>query len=240
MTEPTASNGKNGHGQLPASMLASLKPGPGLIAPLTLDLESYIDDFNTTVIDAYRRGVADVELPADAGVARSLIGPGTAGIRDFSSLSPLIPRFVADQCVGCMACVSACPDSAIMATAQPKSSLATALDEFAATQPDPALAAETAKAHFVHTTKYADVPAKKRSSSRRTSASSSIRTTARAAPSAWTCAWPRATRLWSWKRRATAKPAASRPSSATAATSPSSSRCRPLRSSIATRRCWPI
>ena len=161
MTEPTSSNGKNGHGRLPMSMLANLKPGPGLIAPLTLDLESYLADFNTTVIDSYRRGVADVELPADAGVARSLIGPATAGIRDFSALSPLIPRFVADQCVGCMACVSACPDSAIMATAQPKTSLATALNEFAATQPDPALAAETAKAHFVHTTKYADVPAKR-------------------------------------------------------------------------------
>jgi len=121
MTESTSSNGKNGHGRLPASMLASLKPGPGRIAPLTLDLEAYIADFNTNVIDSYRRGVADFELPADAGVARSLIGPATAGIRDFSALSPMIPRFVADQCVGCMACVSACPDSAILATAQPKS-----------------------------------------------------------------------------------------------------------------------
>jgi pyruvate ferredoxin oxidoreductase beta subunit len=161
MTESTASNGKNGHGRLPVSMLANLRPGPGLIAPLTLDVEAYIADFNTTVIDSYRRGVADVELPADAGVARSLIGPATAGIRDFSALSPLIPRFVADQCVGCMACVSACPDSAIVATAQPKSSLATAIEEFAATQSDPTLAAETAKSHFVHTTKYAEVPAKR-------------------------------------------------------------------------------
>jgi pyruvate ferredoxin oxidoreductase beta subunit len=161
MTESTSSNGKNGHGRLPASMLANLKPGPGRIAPLTLDLEAYIADFNTNVIDSYRRGVADFELPADAGVARSLIGPATAGIRDFSALSPMIPRFVADQCVGCMACVSACPDSAILATAQPKSSLATAIEAFAATQPDPKLAAETAKSHFVHTTKYGDVPAKR-------------------------------------------------------------------------------
>jgi pyruvate/2-oxoacid:ferredoxin oxidoreductase beta subunit/Pyruvate/2-oxoacid:ferredoxin oxidoreductase delta subunit len=142
-------------------MLANLRPGPGLIAPLTLDVEAYIADFNTTVIDSYRRGVADAELPADAGVARSLIGPATAGIRDFSALSPLIPRFVADQCVGCMACVSACPDSAILATAQPESSLAAAIKAFAATQTDPTLAAETAKSHFVHTTKYGDVPAKR-------------------------------------------------------------------------------
>jgi pyruvate/2-oxoacid:ferredoxin oxidoreductase beta subunit len=60
-----------------------------------------------------------------------------------------------------MACVSACPDSAILATAQPKSSLAAAIGEFAATQADPRLAAETAKSHFVHTTKYGDVPAKR-------------------------------------------------------------------------------
>ncbi len=113
------------------------------------------------MIDAYRRGVADVELPADEGVGRSLMGPGTAGIRDFSSLSPLIPAFTAEKCVGCMACVSACPDSAIIATAQPKGALARAIEEFAATQPDPELAASTAKSHFVHTTKYADVPAKK-------------------------------------------------------------------------------
>jgi pyruvate/2-oxoacid:ferredoxin oxidoreductase beta subunit len=60
-----------------------------------------------------------------------------------------------------MACVSACPDSAILATAQPKSSLATAIEEFAATQSNPTLAAETAKSHFVHTAKYGDVPAKR-------------------------------------------------------------------------------
>jgi pyruvate/2-oxoacid:ferredoxin oxidoreductase beta subunit/Pyruvate/2-oxoacid:ferredoxin oxidoreductase delta subunit len=113
------------------------------------------------VIDAYRRGVADVDLPADMGVGRSLIPPATAGIRDFSSLSPLIPAFIADKCVGCMACVSACPDSAIVATAQPKGSLAKALETFAAAQPNPKLAAETAGSHFVHTTKYADVPAKR-------------------------------------------------------------------------------
>src|ERR1035437_9956446 len=60
-----------------------------------------------------------------------------------------------------MACVSACPDSAILATAQPESSLAAAIKAFAATQTDPTLAAETAKSHFVHTAKYGDVPAKR-------------------------------------------------------------------------------
>ena len=165
MTETIATH-KNGKGQAgslanPVGSLANLPAGPGRIAPQTLDIAAYINDFNTTVIDAYRTGVADVELPADMGVGRSLIAPGTAGTRDFSSLSPLIPQFVADQCVGCMACVSACPDSAIFATAQPKAALATAIEKFAAAQPNPTLAAETAKQHFVHTTKYADVPAKR-------------------------------------------------------------------------------
>jgi pyruvate ferredoxin oxidoreductase beta subunit len=141
--------------------IKKLGAGPGLISPNRFDVKAYTADFNTTVIDAYRRGVADVELPSDEGVGRSLIPPATAGIRDFSTLSPLIPALEAEKCVGCMACVSACPDSAIMATAQPKGALAKAISTFAASQPNPALAEATAKTHFVHTTKYGDVPAKK-------------------------------------------------------------------------------
>jgi pyruvate/2-oxoacid:ferredoxin oxidoreductase beta subunit/Pyruvate/2-oxoacid:ferredoxin oxidoreductase delta subunit len=146
---------------LTSAEIKKLGTGPGLISPNRFDAQAYIADFNTTVIDAYRRGVADVELPSNEDVGRSLIGPATAGIRDFSTLSPLIPALAAEKCVGCMACVSACPDSAIMATAQPKSSLAKAITAFAATQKDPALAEKTAKQHFVHTAKYGDVPAKK-------------------------------------------------------------------------------
>jgi pyruvate ferredoxin oxidoreductase beta subunit len=146
---------------LTPAQIDKLAAGPGLIAPSTLDTARYLEDFNTNVIDAYRRGIADIELPADAGVGRSIMPPGTAGTRDFSSLSPLIPAFAAEKCVGCMACVSACPDSAIMATAQPKGQLSRAIDAFAGQQPDPALAAATAREHFVHTTKYADVPAKR-------------------------------------------------------------------------------
>jgi pyruvate ferredoxin oxidoreductase beta subunit len=144
-----------------ATNIEKLGAGPGLIAPQTLDVAEYIDDFNNNVIEAYRRGIADVDLPAEMGVGRSLIAPATAGTRDFSRISPLIPQFIAEKCVGCMACVSACPDSAIYATAQPKGSLAKAIDGFAASQPNAALAAETAKSHFVHTSKYADVPAKR-------------------------------------------------------------------------------
>ena len=160
MTETIATK-NNGHSPALVVDLSKLGAGPGLIAPKTLNVKAYVDDFNTTVIDAYRRGVADVDLPADAGVGRSLIAPFTAATRDFSALSPLIPALMAEKCVGCMACVSACPDSAIMATAQPKASLAKAIDSFAASQSNPTLAATTARSHFVHTTKYADVPAKR-------------------------------------------------------------------------------
>jgi pyruvate/2-oxoacid:ferredoxin oxidoreductase beta subunit/Pyruvate/2-oxoacid:ferredoxin oxidoreductase delta subunit len=141
--------------------IENLGAGPGLIAPRRFNAQEYIADFNTNVIDAYRRGVADVELPADDGAGRSLIAPGSAGIRDFSNLSPFIPAFEAAKCVGCMACVSACPDSAIMATAQPKAALSASITAFAGAQADPALAERTAKSHFVHTAKYGDVPAKK-------------------------------------------------------------------------------
>src|SRR5450759_4892350 len=130
---------------LAAADIQKLGAGPGRISPQRFDVQAYIEDFNTSVIDAYRRGVADVELPSDENVGRSLMGPATARTRDFSNLSPLIPALAAEKCVGCMACVSACPDSAIMATAQPKGSLAES----------------TARSHFVHTAKYGDVPAKK-------------------------------------------------------------------------------
>jgi pyruvate ferredoxin oxidoreductase beta subunit len=146
---------------LTSTQIKKLAAGPGLISPQRFDVKTYVDDFNTTVIDAYRRGIADAELPADENVGRSIIAPATAGTRDFSTLSPLIPALDAEKCVGCMACVSACPDSAIMATAQPKGSLAKAITAFAATQKDPALAEKTAKQHFVHTAKYGDVPVKK-------------------------------------------------------------------------------
>ena len=161
MTETFVPNNGNGHRLSPLADLATLPAGPGLIGPRTFDAASYVKDFNENVINAYRSGIADVELPADMGVARSIIAPGTAGTRDFSNLSPLVPHFIAEKCVGCMACVSSCPDSAIVATAQPKAALAEAIEGFASVQKDPKLAAETVKAHFVHTAKYGDVPAKK-------------------------------------------------------------------------------
>jgi pyruvate ferredoxin oxidoreductase beta subunit len=126
-----------------------------------LDMHGYVEEFGRSVVPAYRRGVADLELPADAGLARSIIPPGTAATRDFSRLAPRIPEFLLDRCVGCMACVAACPDTAILARVVPEPDIAPMVASFAATQADPAVAATTAMAHFAPTSKYGDVPAKK-------------------------------------------------------------------------------
>src|SRR6185436_20582279 len=55
----------------------------------------------------------------------------------------------------------ACPDSAILGIAQPESVVDRVIGDFASVQSDPALAADTARSHFAHTTKYADVPARR-------------------------------------------------------------------------------
>ena len=114
---------------------------------LTLDVAAYVADFNARVIGAYEKGVGSQELPADVGVARSLIPPGTAALRDFSYLSPEIPEFIAEKCVGCMACVTECPDTAILGTAIPASRLEQEV--------------QFDKAHWARTRKYFEVPARK-------------------------------------------------------------------------------
>lgn len=123
--------------------------------------ETFSERFDRSVVDAYRAGIADIELPSDEDVARSVVPAGTAATRDFSTLSPLLPELLLDACVGCMTCVSAWPDSAIFATVQPRSTLGSALDTFAATQPDAPAAVAAGRSHFVATAKYSDVPARR-------------------------------------------------------------------------------
>ena len=123
-----------------------------------LDIEAYVEDFGTSVVPAYRRGVADRELAADAGLARSIIPPGTAAVRDFSRLALTIPEFVAEKCVGCMACVSACPDTAILGVVTPAPELATRIAEAAAGNET---RAAQLQGHFVDTQKYGELPARK-------------------------------------------------------------------------------
>lgn len=121
-----------------------------------LDITTPIDElagFADDVLDLYRRGIAETELPADALTARSLMPPGTAAGRDFSSLAPTLPEFVPDACTGCMACVNVCPDSALYAVALPESQVAeTARAFFSGDEADADAAAVLAR--FTDTAKY--------------------------------------------------------------------------------------
>jgi len=128
------------------------------VAPVVLDIEAYVEEFGRSIVPAYRQGTADRELAADAGLARSLIPPGTAAVRDFSQLAPRIPELVAERCVGCMACVSACPDSAILGVVTPAPELETRID--AAADGDPVRRSALAS-HFVDTQKYGELPARR-------------------------------------------------------------------------------
>ena len=73
-----------------------------------------IEDFENRIISSYNEGHAPTSLPADVVHARSLIGPGSGRLRDFSYIAPEIPEFLPDNCVGCMDCVTMCPDTAIL------------------------------------------------------------------------------------------------------------------------------
>src|SRR5712691_2352489 len=73
-----------------------------------------IADFNSRVVGAYNDGTAEKALEADDQVARSVIPAATGALRDFSYIAPDIPEFIAENCVGCMDCVTECPDTAIL------------------------------------------------------------------------------------------------------------------------------
>ncbi len=71
-------------------------------------------DFNERIIRGYEEGDADDGLPADLSTARSLVPAGTAALRNFSNIAPEIPIYIAENCTGCMECVTECPDTAIL------------------------------------------------------------------------------------------------------------------------------
>ncbi|MDH3716953.1 MAG: thiamine pyrophosphate-dependent enzyme [Planctomycetota bacterium] len=73
-----------------------------------------VSDFNERIIRGYEEGTGEKELPADLSIARSLVPAGTATLRDFSYVAPEIPEYIADNCTGCMDCVTECPDTAIL------------------------------------------------------------------------------------------------------------------------------
>src|SRR5580658_382609 len=92
--------------------------------PMVLTREMKIADFNANVVDvadfnervvgAYNTGLAEKGLEADDFLARSIVPAGTGALRDFSYIAPDIPVFVTENCVGCMDCVTECPDTAIL------------------------------------------------------------------------------------------------------------------------------
>ena len=65
------------------------------------------------VVDAYNRGSGSNQV-ADEFVAQSVLPAGTGGARDFSYIAPELPEFNSENCVGCMDCVTNCPDTAIL------------------------------------------------------------------------------------------------------------------------------
>src|SRR6476469_10804800 len=89
--------------------------------------------FFDTVLPLYEKGVGDIELDADLDTARSAIPAASGGVRDFSFIAPEIPEFISSNCVGCMDCVTECPDTAILGKVIPKSQMEAA---FARMPPD--------------------------------------------------------------------------------------------------------
>src|SRR5436190_5636665 len=115
-----------------------------------------IADFNERVVGAYNSGIAEKGLPADDMAARSIIPGGTGALRDFSYIAPDIPEFITVNCVGCMDCVTQCPDTAILAkVAEPST-----LEERLSNIPDDTLRASVG-AQWGITNKYHTVLEKK-------------------------------------------------------------------------------
>ncbi len=120
-----------------------------------LNVEEYVADFNERVIGAYRKGVGDTELPADVGVARSIIPPGTGALRDFSYVGLEIPEFISTNCVACMKCVTECPDTAILGKVIPESKLPEYMKEV------PEEDKPLIEAHLAKTKKFYELPTKR-------------------------------------------------------------------------------
>ncbi|MFQ5601917.1 MAG: thiamine pyrophosphate-dependent enzyme [bacterium] len=121
-----------------------------------LETDQFVEQFNAQVLTCYNQGVAEKRLPADVGTARSIIPAATGALRDFSYIAPDIPLFANDNCVGCMDCVTECPDTAILGKVVPKSQLEKELAQIS----DPAERTFIA-AQWTKTNKYWKVPERK-------------------------------------------------------------------------------
>ena len=112
--------------------------------------------FEREVVRAYADGSAEACLPANRDTALSWIPPATAARRDFSSIAPDLPLLDAEKCVGCMECVTICPDTAILAKVVPAREHAALIDKLKSAEHGEFIAHQ-----FARTTKYFDVPARK-------------------------------------------------------------------------------
>ena len=121
-------------------------------------------------------------LPADDQMARSVIPAGTGALRDFSYIAPDIPEFIAENCVGCMECVTQCPDTAILGKVAEPATLERAPG---AASPTRRCAADMA-AQWVDHQQVLTPCSRRRAWAAASSASSSTPPSARGAPSAWT------------------------------------------------------
>ncbi len=115
-----------------------------------------VAEFFERVVGGYNDGSGPSALEADRGVARSLIPAGTGALRDFSYIAPDVPQFHAENCVGCMDCVTECPDTAILGKVVEPAVLEAALDDVGDEETRGFL-----KSQWVETNKYYKLPEKK-------------------------------------------------------------------------------
>ena len=73
-----------------------------------------IADFNERVVGAYNSGLAERGLPADDQTARSVVPGGHRSAARLQLHRSRHPRVHRRNCVGCMECVTQCPDTAIL------------------------------------------------------------------------------------------------------------------------------
>jgi pyruvate/2-oxoacid:ferredoxin oxidoreductase beta subunit/ferredoxin len=108
-------------------------------------------DFNQRIVEAYNKGTAEKGLEADISTARSVIPAGTGALRDFSYIAPDIPEFIGENCVGCMECVTECPDTAILGKVIEPALLDERLQKLCTDDERPVMAAQWAVTNKYHT-----------------------------------------------------------------------------------------
>lgn len=82
------------------------------------------------------------------------VPPSTSVVRDFSATTRQFPELDASACVGCMDCVTQCPDGAILAKVVPVSVAEGEIERLGGD-------AQAARSWLVRTTKFHDIPARK-------------------------------------------------------------------------------